>query len=227
LKIRGYIVAAVLLVIASSTAASTYIDVQDDVYNILTKLDAEGLIPSSLLSTRPISLQEARRLLREAEQNVEGRSGFLKKLVRTLGARLARWEGDGPVVKPLEQATAAYIQASTDRRDLNYNNDGDHYQRGSNERLTLSARYDDRTRIGMVAEPEFRVPVLQEDPHRDEPVVLRKAYISAHAGVDFMVGAGLSWRAAADEQCRALHHDKGHESFARYAALDIQVSRPL
>jgi len=45
----------------------------------------------------------------------------------------------------------------------------------------------------MVAEPELRVPVLQEDPHRDEPVVLKKAYISAHAGVDFVLGKDSQW----------------------------------
>src|SRR3989304_10361374 len=72
---------AMVVLVAASAEASPYIGVGDEIYNILARLEAEGVIKSGLLNTKPISRKEAIRLLSEAEKNSEGRSEFVKELV--------------------------------------------------------------------------------------------------------------------------------------------------
>ncbi|RLC27952.1 MAG: hypothetical protein DRH37_10135, partial [Deltaproteobacteria bacterium] len=51
----------ILLMTGVQLRASTYQDVGDEVYVILERLEAEGVIKSSLLTTRPLSRKEVVR----------------------------------------------------------------------------------------------------------------------------------------------------------------------
>lgn len=76
------------VLVPSYGAASTYLDVNDEANGLLARLEAEGVITSGLLTTRPLSRKEVARLLLEAERNAEGRSAFIRSLVQELKQRL-------------------------------------------------------------------------------------------------------------------------------------------
>lgn len=78
LALTSYVIAP------SAAAASTYLDVNEVAYDLFSRLEAEGVVRTGLLTTRPISRKEALRLLQEAESNSEGRSAFIRS--RTSGA---------------------------------------------------------------------------------------------------------------------------------------------
>ena len=63
--------ALIMAAFAPYAHASTNVDIGDETYGILARLEAEGLIQSGLLTTRPISRMEVQRLLEEAEKNSE------------------------------------------------------------------------------------------------------------------------------------------------------------
>src|SRR3990172_4433764 len=145
--------------------ASTYLDVNDDAYALLSRLEAEGVVRSALLSNRPISRNEAVRLLHEAETNAEGRGAFIEGLVRELKRRIGPEVGG---LKLLDSLYAAYINTNAEVRTLtygmarekeqalNYNNDGDLYARGSNERVGMTSRVEDVKGFSFFLNPEFR-----------------------------------------------------------------------
>ena len=68
---NGLVLIAVLLtacaIITPAYAEDRNIEIGDDAYGILLRLEAEGVIKSGLLTTRPISRAEAERLIGEAE----------------------------------------------------------------------------------------------------------------------------------------------------------------
>ena len=55
--------------IVQTSMASTSVPVGDDTYNVLLRLEAEGVIQSALLTTEPLSRKEVARLIVEAERN--------------------------------------------------------------------------------------------------------------------------------------------------------------
>jgi len=73
---------------ASFLFASTYLDVADEIYYNFSRLEAEGIITSGLLSTKPMSRKEAIRLLHEAESKSAGSSEFINDLIRSLREQL-------------------------------------------------------------------------------------------------------------------------------------------
>ena len=144
-----------LLMIAVWVKASTYQDVGDEVYDILQRLEAEGVIKSGLLTTKPLSRKEVVRLIREAEENAEGRRPFIRSLIRRLKTKF-KGELDGdPYVKPLDKVRATYIHAESQPSELSYNNEGDDYHDGSNFRLETISRAE-LGWLSLYVNPEFR-----------------------------------------------------------------------
>jgi hypothetical protein len=128
-----------------AVCASTYVDIEDvETYNLLSRLEAEGVITDGLLSTRPLSRKEVVRLIHEAETNALDRSDFVKGLVQALKRRIKPEEFEAGVFKPVDTAYVGYVSTNADvltltygstrekEQSFNHNNDGDLYARGPN-----------------------------------------------------------------------------------------------
>ncbi len=191
---------AILLVFSHPAAASTYLDIKDDAYPLLARLEAEGVIKSGLLTMKPVSRKEAVRLLREAEENSKDRNEFIKSLVRELRDRI-RPETVGPEsFQFLDTAYATYIQNTGNVQTLTYggakekqqafnaNNDGDLYSLEGNGRIGFTSRIEDISRFSFFLNPEFR------SAHDDGSLlILRNGYAVFDFGWDLIIGKDSQW----------------------------------
>lgn len=188
---------AVATCFAASAGASTYLDLDDDAYSLLSRLEAEGVVRSALLSTRPISRAEAIRLLHEAETNAEGRGEFIKALVRELEQRIGPEAGG---LRLMDSAYAKYINTNADVRTLQYystheqeqalnaDNNGDKYDRGSNGRVGFTSRADDIGGFSLFLNPEFKT--AQCDAHE---LIMKRGYVVFDFGWDLIAGRDSQW----------------------------------
>lgn len=186
---------------ASPSIASTYLDLDDGAYDLLSRLEAEGLITSGLLSTRPISRRDAVRLLREAESRTAGRSSFIAGLVRELRHRLRPDELEKGGMKPLDKAYGRYVHTdagvqtrsypNADReleQSLNANNGGDLYATGSNWRFGFVSLLEDAGPFSLSLNPELRTG------GGSERGVLRTGYgVVGFSWIDIIVGKDSQW----------------------------------
>jgi hypothetical protein len=138
-------------------AASTHVPVGSWVYPALERLEAEGLLPTGILTNRPISRSEAARLVKEAGTGQPSAAAF--RLLQKLEAEFAP---DGSLsssyLRPFEEARFKYLYSDGTPHLLNLNNKGDFIGNGSNIRagFTSSARV-----LGALAfylDPEIRYP---------------------------------------------------------------------
>ncbi len=194
-----------LLIIPLTTrisSASTFVDIEDtQIYNILSRLEAEGVVNDGLLSTKPLSRKEVVRLTREAEVNAEGQSEFIKSLVQDLKQRVKPEEFEAGSLKPLDAVYAKYIYTNADvlslaypgavrekEQALNYNNDGDLYGRGSNYRTGFISRLDDLGPFSFYLNPEF------SSSDGSERGVLKKGYgVLGFSWIDIIAGKDSQW----------------------------------
>jgi hypothetical protein len=199
---RSFVCALIALscIIVLPAAASTFLDVGDDVYPLLSRLEAEGVITSGLLDTRPISRTEAVRLLREAEQQSKSRSPFVQSLVHELEQRL-EGGGQGEGQRFLDTVYAKYIWTSAPVIPLSYpgaavekeqafneNNAGDLYERGSNYRIGLTSRLEDVGNFSLYLNPELRGADGQQQG------VLRTGYaVLGFSWIDIVAGKDSQW----------------------------------
>ncbi len=187
---------------ARISSASTYVDIEDrQIYNILSRLEAEGVINDGLLSTRPLSRKEVVRLTREAEVNAKGQSEFIKRLVQDLKQRVKPEEFEAGVLKPLDAVYAKYIYTNAavlslaypgavreKEQALNYNNDGDLYGRNSNYRTGFTSRFDDLGPFSFYLNPEF------SSSDNSERGVLKKGYgVLGFSWIDIVAGKDSQW----------------------------------
>ena len=107
--------------------ASTYVPVGDDAYNMLFRLEAEGLITSGLLDILPISRREMQRLISEAERNAAASDHLNSEDREDISLLKARFgdeaQASAKYIKPLDEAYVRYVYASANPREngLNYN----------------------------------------------------------------------------------------------------------
>jgi hypothetical protein len=201
LRLFLYCSCLIVLHIHSAAYASTYLDLNDEAYSLLSRLEAEGVIQSGLLTTKPLSRSEAVRLLREAEENSRAGSEFLQSLVRELRGRI-RPETAGPGVLELpDTAYATYAWNNAGIRTLTYgvtrekeqafnsNNNGDLYARDGNERLGVTARMEDIAGFSLFLNPEFR----SSQGGSDNRLVLRSGYAVYDFGWDLVAGRDSQW----------------------------------
>jgi hypothetical protein len=107
---------------------------------VLLRLEAEGIIKSGLLTTRPISQKEAVRLVAEAEKHPRSESPFIKQLVDFLKKRFKPHLKDTDHIKPVDIIYGEYVFSDSDLAGkLTYNNDGFNYEKHSNLRLGISS----------------------------------------------------------------------------------------
>jgi hypothetical protein len=189
-----------VLFFSPSAKASTYLDIDDPAYMLFSRLEAEGVIRSALLTTKPISRKEAARLLEEAGKNAEGRSDFIKSLVRELSQRIGPEKSGSAGVKPVDSLYAKYIYANAAVRTLtyglarekeqalNYNNDGILYGHGSNGQAGFTSRAEDLGSFSFYLNPEFAAAQGE-----GSELSFRKGYAVFDFGWDLIAGKNSQW----------------------------------
>ncbi len=180
--ISSIIIINILILYLPSYAASIFVPVDDEVYDILIRLESEGIIKSSLLTTKPLSRKEVLRLLYAAEANSYDRSPALKKEIKKLTARFKDETYYTKYFKPLDNVKLDYVYSDENPSDIIYNNDGDNYDKGSNYRLNISSRAD-FSRISFFINPELRYH------SNDTDINIKKFYgVLYFLGIDFELG---------------------------------------
>ena len=186
-KYKYLIFIFVLLMIATYVKASTNLDVGDDVYDVLHRLEVEGVIQSGLLTTKPLSRKEIIRLILEAERNSGDRSGLILGQIEWLKKRFRDDLVGAKPIKPLDKVTVRYIHADDEPSELSFNNDGDDYDDGSNFRLGFSSRAE-LDWLSLYVNPEVRYS------HSDTDLELVKAYgVLNFLGMDLEIGKDSQW----------------------------------
>jgi len=162
-SVKPLLLALCMLFIVSAAGAATYVPLDDDAYGMLARLEAEGVIGSGLTSAKPLSRKEMARLALEAERNSEGKSEFVRSMARHLKERFKDEISGTRFFKPVDSAYVRYAYNSSDSQALVYNNDGDRYRRGSNER----AGFDSIAELDWFSfyiNPEVRYPDNDTEP---------------------------------------------------------------
>lgn len=148
-----------MVVFATASAfADIYIPLESPVYGYLKRLEAEGAIDSSMLSTLPISRLEGARLTTEAMENVEETaSSYVKVLLAKLKEEFrGELEGEpGLYLKPLDHLSAEYAYSDAPGFFRRKNRDGVAVKKGNNGLIGLTARFDSPF-LGLSATPELR-----------------------------------------------------------------------
>lgn len=181
-----FVIAASLLII-SYASASTYVPVDDETYDVLLRLEAEGVIEGGLLTTRPVSRNEIKRLIRAAEKSPLNKSPFIRRGIRSLKKRFIDDNGEPPYIKPLDEANIDYVYSDGDPQDLIYNNDGDTYERGNNFRFGVSSRAE-HTLASLFVNPEVRISGSDQD------IIMKRAYgVLSLSVLDIALGKDSQW----------------------------------
>ena len=206
------------IVLPAGAFASTYVPVGDDAYNMLFRLEAEGLITSGLLDTLPISRKEMQRLISEAERNAVASNHLNNEDREDISLLKARFgdeaQGAAKYIKPLDEAYARYVYASANPREngLNYagaanpngfvyNNGGDDYGKNSNFRLGF-ASLADMGWFSFYINPELRYTGATSQFNQGKAygvgatsqVNLNKVYgVFSAVGLDLEVGRDSQW----------------------------------
>lgn len=187
-RIKLIIFISGLAIISSNAAASTNIDINSDVYGLLQKLEAEGLVQSGLLATKPLSRQEVVRLILEAESNAEDKSPFIRNLVKSLKERFKDDLENEEFIKLVEDPYAQFIYSDSDHSDrLSYNNDGYNYEKDLNFRFGLSSNGDFH-QLSFHIDPEIRFS------GSDSVLLANKAYGTfSFSKLDIEFGKDSQW----------------------------------
>jgi hypothetical protein len=176
----------IILVIIPTASASTNVEVGSDTYDLLLRLEAEGVIQSGLLTTRPLSRKEAIRLILEAERNSEDKSLFIRQIIKSLKERFKDEIAPPKFIKPLEVIYSSDVY-SDNSGDLTYNSNGDSYEKGSNLRLGFSSRAE-WDWLYLYVHPEIR------HSDSDTDMIMKKAYgILNFFGLDLTFGKDSQW----------------------------------
>lgn len=143
----------------ASAIADTYVPVGSPVYGYLKRLEAEGVIDSSMLSTLPISRTEVARLTTEAVGKGEvTESPYLGILIDRLREEFkAEIDSERTMqLKPLDPVSAEYAYSDDFSFFRQKNRDGVVVKEGNNGFVGLTARFDSPY-LGLSATPELRV----------------------------------------------------------------------
>lgn len=175
------------LIISSPAIASTNVYIVDNIYDELVRLEAEGVIVSGLLTTKPLSRQEIIRLILEAEKNAEGESKFIQQRIHVLKKRFESESHAPNYIKPFDDAYSRYIYTDSGNSGLTYNNNGDYYEKGSQARLGFSSRAE-LGWLSFAINPEIRYS------ENDTDFVVKRTYgILNFFGLDLTFGKDSQW----------------------------------
>jgi len=184
---KGAITILGLLLLSLSARAGTYLSLEDETYDLLQRLEAEGVIESGLLSTRPLSYKEVLRLISEAESNAKGKGPFIQEIIKSLKEKFKNEDTSVGYIKPLDTLYIRFIYSNSRTQLLNYNMEGDSYKKGLNERVGFILR-SDLGWFSFYANPELR------HSEKDNKIVFRKIYgVFNLSGWELTVGKDSQW----------------------------------
>ncbi len=153
--------------------ASYHIPVGSYIYQYLEKLEAEGLIRSGLLSTRPVARELGVELTLEAAENWERRRDkaddvikfILDQLQQEFKTELLEREGKAETayLKPVERIRLFYLYSNESPVSFNYNNRGDDLKGGGSYRLGFYSSGRVGEVLSLYANPELRYPADGEE----------------------------------------------------------------
>lgn len=178
-----------MLSLFSMPAEALNVSLNDSfIYEILFKLEAEGIVKSSLLSNLPLNRKEIARLTEEALLNSEEMTPATKELLEILQRKFSDEGADINYIKPLDSIYTKYAYSDTDDiQPLNYNNDGDNYEKDSNIRAGFSS-VAKLGRLSVNLSPEIRYS------DEDTDIVLREGYAALNIlGIDIEFGKEAQW----------------------------------
>jgi hypothetical protein len=178
----------ILFLTSPPSFASVNVDIYDDIYDVISRLEAEGIIQSSLLTTKPLTRGEITRLILEAESNAEGKGPLIRQLIEYAKSRFKAGAGHAPYLKPAALTYGEYVYADSEAAErITYNNDGHTYEKGSNFRAGFST-YAEFGRISLDINPEIRFS------EGDTDMTVRRAYgVFSFAGLDLELGKDSQW----------------------------------
>lgn len=158
-------------------SGSVHVPVGSWVYRALDRLEAEGLIKSGLLDSRPLTRSEVARLVREAEASARGPSHtniMLGRLVR----EFPEYESSGQAsyLKPVDFVNLRYLYSDGAPGFFNNNNKGDRFEEGSNYRVGFASHARVGNALTFYFNPELRYPDGSAD--RDIEIESVEAYAS-------------------------------------------------
>jgi hypothetical protein len=164
------------------------VNFHDNIYNVLSRLEAEGIIQRGLLTTKPLSRREITRLILEAERNAEGKSLFINQLIKSTKERINIETAHTQLIKPIEDVYGDYAYTDSNISEkITYNNDGYTYDKGSNL-ISGFASVAEFKRVSLYFNPEIR---LSEN---DTAIVANKIYGTfSFLGMDLQVGQDSQW----------------------------------
>jgi hypothetical protein len=97
-------------------AFSGNVEPDNHVYHLLERLEAEGLIQSSFLTTKPLRRQEILRLILEAESNAGESSPFVGGLIQSVKEHYQHDRDGEQFLKPLENPFGQFTYADSEGR---------------------------------------------------------------------------------------------------------------
>jgi len=186
LPFRHLIVIFTLLVFTSAGWAETYVPLDDEVYFYLQRLEAEGLIQSGLLDTKPLSYREIARLVAEAERNLTGRDIIVRSIVRKLKLRFSDELLPRRFVKPVERFYLYYRYQDRETQLSSYNMEGETFAEGSNVRAGIESRIQWGW-LALSLTPEYSYSSSGD-------LYWKRLYgVLSVAGIDLLIGKDSQW----------------------------------
>lgn len=151
-------VLALVLMPGLASGASTHVPVGSWVYGALERLEAEGLLDTGILASRPISRMEAARLVSRADGRAPSpaASRLMDRLKREFALEM---DEPGPNrLRAIEEARFRYLYAEGTPRLFSLNNMGDEFGNGSNLRADFSSSAVVGDLAAFYLNPEIRFP---------------------------------------------------------------------
>lgn len=182
---------------AASIHASVNVPLGSAFYDDLDILEVKGLVPSSMLSTRPLSRREAARVIWEARERLRENQGKgsmgaiqapLRRLESAFKGELSAGE-DATYLKPVDTLYAKLLYAGDARPFFaGINNNGDASSKGYNFRGGFSLRGQLWDSVSFYLNPEYR---LDKDA---SGVKLATGYLDLDLwGVELEAGRDSMW----------------------------------
>jgi len=175
-------------------ATSANVPVASRVYSDLERLEIKGLLPTSMLSTRPINRVEAARLISEARglHREKANSSYatwrlIERLSRRFDEEFKQNTGRS-YFKPFDTIYIRGAYSEGAPRFIDVNNDGDEHRQGGNMRVGISMRANLFGHVVAHTAPEYR---LGDGFSRGK---LRYGYVKlGFLGLELQGGAESMW----------------------------------
>lgn len=180
--------------LAGPLEGANYIPAGNQIYRELDFLEVNGLIESSMLSTRPISREELRGHLIEAEDKVRYPKRPVDPIhliaIDRIRKRFRSETVAKSIVKPLSDIYLKTVYSGSEPYFIDLNNSGDSFAKGLNVRTGFSTEAVFNQTLFAGLNTELKV----EDSYDSARVDLTRGYLNLEMGsAEFMAGRESLW----------------------------------